>query len=271
MMKKYIYIIIVISVVLIGVFSKSKTAPVDVEIPQLNESIEEVNQLVEKGKYEEALSICQDLLNEFRYRNNTKQINEIVSKLKPLIKEVEKSKKSFTSGIAYFNAKLYIKAYDTLSQVIEEDIENYKVAKPITIECKDMILSDSIKSAKEKEFEQDYRTAISFVDRALVYYPDNEELLSLKENYLIHFEEQIDKEELEAKLKKAEEEADAKALAKTKGVYIGMTMEQVLGSSWGEPKDKNITITENYRDEQWVYSGGNYLYFTDGILDGIQK
>ena len=50
-----------------------------------------------------------------------------------------------------------------------------------------------------------------------------------------------------------------------------MTMKEVLASSWGEPKDKNITITENYRDEQWVYSSGNYLYFTDGILEGIQK
>lgn len=50
---------------------------------------------------------------------------------------------------------------------------------------------------------------------------------------------------------------------------IGMTKEEVL-EIFGEPKDINRTITADSVSEQWVYSGGIYLYFEDGILTTIQ-
>jgi hypothetical protein len=48
-------------------------------------------------------------------------------------------------------------------------------------------------------------------------------------------------------------------------VFQGMTMEQVR-LSLGEPLDTSRTVVGGRTHEQWVYAGGNYLYFDDGLL-----
>lgn len=53
-------------------------------------------------------------------------------------------------------------------------------------------------------------------------------------------------------------------------VKVGMTKE-MCKCSWGEPEDINKTIGSWGVHEQWVYSGGNYLYFENGILKTIQN
>lgn len=68
----------------------------------------------------------------------------------------------------------------------------------------------------------------------------------------------------------AETEARAKSIARTKGVTLGMTQEEVLGSNWGKPRKVNRTIYSFGVHEQWVYDGG-YLYFENGILKTIQN
>jgi hypothetical protein len=56
------------------------------------------------------------------------------------------------------------------------------------------------------------------------------------------------------------------------GVSLGMTMVEVVSkTSWGRPEHVNRTITRYGVREQWVYGGGNYLYFKDGILTSIQN
>ncbi len=55
------------------------------------------------------------------------------------------------------------------------------------------------------------------------------------------------------------------------GVKIGMTGEQVLRSNWGTPERINKTTTSRSFSEQWIYGGGNYLYFKNGILVVIQN
>jgi hypothetical protein len=65
--------------------------------------------------------------------------------------------------------------------------------------------------------------------------------------------------------------AKVAAIPKKQGVTIGMTQDQVRASSWGRPREVNRTTTSNGVREQWVYSPGNYLYFTDGILTAIQN
>ncbi len=52
---------------------------------------------------------------------------------------------------------------------------------------------------------------------------------------------------------------------------IGMTKDEVLKSTWGEPEKKNITETLYGIKEQWVYSNNRYIYFTNGIVTSIQK
>ena len=52
---------------------------------------------------------------------------------------------------------------------------------------------------------------------------------------------------------------------------IGMTREQAVKTTWGEPEKKNTTTTKYGTHEQWVYAGNRYLYFDNGILTSIQQ
>lgn len=52
---------------------------------------------------------------------------------------------------------------------------------------------------------------------------------------------------------------------------IGMTKDEALNSSWGQPKDINKTTTKNGTHEQWVYDNNRYLYFDDNELTAIQE
>ncbi len=72
------------------------------------------------------------------------------------------------------------------------------------------------------------------------------------------------------KAKAEQKQASDKIKAKTEGVSIGMTQEQVINSNWGSPQDINKTTTAYGVREQWVYSGYRYLYFENGILTSIQ-
>lgn len=61
-----------------------------------------------------------------------------------------------------------------------------------------------------------------------------------------------------------------RAAWRRQGVAVGMTAERVLLSSWGPPQKVNRTVSSSGVSEQWVYAGGNYLYFQDGVLRTIQ-
>ena len=51
---------------------------------------------------------------------------------------------------------------------------------------------------------------------------------------------------------------------------IGMTEEEVLNSTWGSPKKKNISENEYGTFEQWVYDDGRYVYVDNGVVTSIQ-
>lgn len=51
---------------------------------------------------------------------------------------------------------------------------------------------------------------------------------------------------------------------------IGMTKDEILNSSWGNPDDKNIDEYEWGTEEQWVYENRGYIYFENGIVNAIQ-
>jgi hypothetical protein len=58
-------------------------------------------------------------------------------------------------------------------------------------------------------------------------------------------------------------------------IGLGMTDEQVR-ASWGQPRDKNRTVSVYGVREQWIYgsaksyASSRYLYFNDGILTSWQ-
>ncbi|KAK42714.1 hypothetical protein BG58_39460 [Caballeronia jiangsuensis] len=60
-------------------------------------------------------------------------------------------------------------------------------------------------------------------------------------------------------------------LKRNRGVSIGMTEDQALASNWGRPNYVNRTHTAAGDSSQWVYGGGNYLYFQNGRLTTIQN
>lgn len=51
---------------------------------------------------------------------------------------------------------------------------------------------------------------------------------------------------------------------------IGMTKSEVLETTWGTPDDRKITETEYGDVEQWIYNDLGWIYFTNGVCDGIQ-
>ncbi len=53
-----------------------------------------------------------------------------------------------------------------------------------------------------------------------------------------------------------------------KRIEIGMTREQVT-AAWGQPR--NVDVTSTSRQEQWMYGGPIYLYFTNGALVTIAR
>ena len=56
------------------------------------------------------------------------------------------------------------------------------------------------------------------------------------------------------------------------GVMIGMTPDEVIHeTAWGKPKKVNRTTNKFGTHEQWVYGGGNYLYFENGVLTSYQN
>lgn len=77
---------------------------------------------------------------------------------------------------------------------------------------------------------------------------------------------------LVADIEKAAAAARKAALAekKKRGVSPGMTGQDVIESSWGRPERINRTDYPGGYREQWVYGGGNYLYFHNGVLTSIQ-
>lgn len=60
------------------------------------------------------------------------------------------------------------------------------------------------------------------------------------------------------------------AATQKRGVVLGMSTAEVRKTSWGAPDKINSTIRASGTSEQWVYGGGNYLYFENGVLTSVQ-
>jgi hypothetical protein len=65
--------------------------------------------------------------------------------------------------------------------------------------------------------------------------------------------------------------APSRAAVKRHGASIGMSKDEAIASSWGRPESVNRTTNAYGTREQWVYGGGNYLYFENGVLTSIQN
>ncbi|HTE16519.1 MAG TPA: hypothetical protein VK642_15720 [Burkholderiales bacterium] len=66
------------------------------------------------------------------------------------------------------------------------------------------------------------------------------------------------------------EQLEKERVTRLKLLYTGMTTQQVLNSSWGQPNNITTTVLGWQRLEQWDYGAGTVLYFEDGRLQRIQ-
>jgi hypothetical protein len=53
-------------------------------------------------------------------------------------------------------------------------------------------------------------------------------------------------------------------------VKIGVS-KLACSLSWGEPENKNSTISKGVNREQWIYGTESYLYFEGDKLTSIQQ
>jgi hypothetical protein len=186
--------------------------------------------------------------------------------------EMGESKNLFDSGNNFFDKKDYYLAYYAFDKVIAEDEKRFTLASAKKAECSKFYIDRKLSEAKENANEGNYLLAISCLNEITNFDSTNETAKTLRKQYQAKQDALLDEEKARIEQeRRAKEAAEAKALAKTQGVSIGMTQQQVLDSSWGRPTDINKTITEYGTHEQWVYNGYNYLYFEDGILTSIQN
>ena len=72
-------------------------------------------------------------------------------------------------------------------------------------------------------------------------------------------------------LTRAQEQREEDERAAKPNVRIGMIPKQVIErTNWGKPTRINRTVSAGQVNAQWVYPGGQYLYFRDGRLHSIQ-
>lgn len=206
------------------------------------------------------------------------------------VKDISDSKSNYDTGIKDFNNKDYVSALSEFRKVIATDSKRYNDALKKIDLCKSEGVKNYYQLAKETMQQQDYNKAIGYLNLALEIQPKNQEVSQLKSqcneiNAKIKADAdakaKAEQEALEAKAKAEQEAKDAQALAeqkaqaKTQGVRIGMTQQQVLDSMWGKPEQINRTTTAFGVSEQWVYgmnsSKMNFLYFENGILTDIQN
>lgn len=115
-------------------------------------------------------------------------------------------------------------------------------------------------------------TYIDDVDMASAWYVMSEEdgnrcitkIYSFDKKNTITFKDStaFTKEELESRLEKSQS---------IPVPSIGMTTEEVLASTWGEPEKINRTTFSWGTFEQWVYEGHRYIYLDNGIVTAIQE
>jgi len=118
---------------------------------------------------------------------------------------------------------------------------------------------------------QTMRTALATKDYYSALGFKNEFQAVADPEFMKLWQQVFDADDKATKARLAKQDAIDKKEAKRRGVSLGMTREQVVGSSWGKPQQVNTTTGRYGTREQWVYSSRNYLYFEDGILTSIQN
>lgn len=137
--------------------------------------------------------------------------------------------------------------------------ENVQAA--LKLKCVDQIDS-LIKVASEKLKKNDPYGAESDLEKCTGTMIDPKAIALLEKSSKLRVADQVKQQEKQDRIIKAEK--------KKKGVYIGMTKQDVLDSSWGKPERVSKTTTAFGETEIWHFSGG-FLYFVGDSLNQIHN
>jgi seryl-tRNA synthetase len=114
-------------------------------------------------------------------------------------------------------------------------------------------------------------SAVAFANMTMESSPKGR---AAKEALAQHYAQQDAEKKAAVDKLEADRVAKIKALpqAKRPGVSLGMSQDEVIKlTQWGKPDRVNRTTNARGVSEQWVYNGGGYLYFDNGVLRSIQN
>jgi tetratricopeptide (TPR) repeat protein len=127
--------------------------------------------------YEEAVT---NFDNALKYnKNETDEINKLIDRAVML----NLSMHSFEEGAKLFYDKEYEKAIPAFEKVILEDNLRHDVAQEKIKECKNALSASNIAAAKNEALSLNYDKAIAYLNAVLKVDPQNQEAISLKNDY----------------------------------------------------------------------------------------
>lgn len=214
------------------------------------------------------------------------QVNNVLAQ-RPVLAA---STSQFDKGNELLTSKNYLMAITAFKEVVPKDKKRFDLAQEKIKESKKLYVEYLFGTAKGFAEKKNYDKAITYLDMIAAFDP-NVETATQKTQYIVdkgvndkviseaaQVKAAADKviADAEAKVKEAADakaNAAAKVAAKSQGVILGMTMDEVINSSWGKPWSVNRSVYSFGTHEQWVYgtNPSNYLYFENGILTSLQN
>jgi tetratricopeptide (TPR) repeat protein len=95
---------------------------------------------------------------------------------------IAESRANFEKGSEHYKNQNYIDAKYFFEAVAEEDSENYKVSREKLTQCKNKLVADYLQKGHGLLSKTFYLKAVQILDEGLKIYPEDEDLLKLKED-----------------------------------------------------------------------------------------
>lgn len=172
-------------------------------------------------------------------------------------KEIEQTAKDYNDGLWYIEKGNFEDARIRLNRFYNgkyNSDEKYKDAQMLAI----------YSTARYDEWAPN-------VPYRIQYSMANDEISKIPDDYTGQYYKDIQnfKKKVRDRLDTYAQTDKDKAKERASNVYVGDSDVKVT-QIFGEPQKKNITTTGNTVHEQWVYSGGKYIYIENGVVTGWQ-
>lgn len=207
-----------------------------------------VSVYLKQGKIDEADAVFKDISRIDPKRDVAKMVADI-----KLAKTLADSKQNYALGVKQMDDKKYLDAVDSFKKVIKEDTDRYPDAQTKIDSCQKSYVQENVQKAKDAADQQQYDSALSFLELALKVDPNNQEVLKLKSDYTAALEQQKAIDQPSSRLQ-ALGEGRIPEVPFGVGTPIGTILAQL-----GAPDKKEVL---NYEGTARYYHYGNVSYLT---------